>query len=299
MQLWLPAKEFGKRRLMPSSNKAQDPTAAALLAIEEALHLRAVAESTNFAESSAGAVSANRGKEGLRSERESAASKADALRQSRDRDTARPLEPRPTAINEDRLFGSRVENFGATGAEIDSAGPSGALSPPVRAANDDRRSAGEILRSIQGRYDGIPAALVAACSALWIILAVGYVIANRAALFDLPAGALLPQATLYLMAITGPVVFLVLSAALLRRGQEMRLAARSMTDVAIHLAEPETIATEQIVPLSQPTRRAAASMGDGIERALARASELETLVRSEVSNLERSYSDNERRIRAL
>jgi len=40
-------------------------------------------------------------------------------------------------------------------------------------------------------------------------------------------------------------------------------------------------------------------MGDGIERALARASELETLVRSEVSNLERSYSDNERRVRSL
>src|ERR1700730_18894063 len=122
MQLWLPAKEFGKRRLMPSSNKAQDPTAAALLAIEEALNLRAGAESTNFAESSPGAVSANRGKEGLRSERESAASKTDSLRQSRDRDTARPLEPRPTAIDEDRLFGSRVE----TGAAIDSAGTSGA-----------------------------------------------------------------------------------------------------------------------------------------------------------------------------
>jgi len=180
---------------MPSPNKAQDPTAAALLAIEEALNLRAGAESTKFAESSPGAASANRGKEGLRSERESAASK-DSLSQGRDRDTARPLEPRPTAIDEDRLFGSRVENFGAEGAEINSSGPSGSLSPPVRAANDDRRSAGEILRSFQGRYDGIPAALIAACSALWIILAVGYVIANRAALFDLPAGALLPQATL-------------------------------------------------------------------------------------------------------
>ena len=67
----------------------------------------------------------------------------------------------------------------------------------------------------------------------------------------------------------------------------------------MRLAEPESIASEQMVTLSQAIRREIVSMGDGIERALARAGELETLVRSEVSNLERSYSDNERRIRTL
>ena len=40
-------------------------------------------------------------------------------------------------------------------------------------------------------------------------------------------------------------------------------------------------------------------MGDGVERALARASELEALVQSEVAALERTYSDNEVRIRGL
>ena len=50
----------------------------------------------------------------------------------------------------------------------------------------------------------------------------------------------------------------------------------------MRLAEPEALATEQVVTLSQAIRREVASMGDGIERALARASELETLVRSEV-----------------
>ena len=37
-------------------------------------------------------------------------------------------------------------------------------------------------------------------------------------------------------------------------------------------------------------------MGDGIERAIARASELEVLVHNEVSSLERSYNDNELKI---
>jgi len=47
------------------------------------------------------------------------------------------------------------------------------------------------------------------------------------------------------------------------------------------------------------TDEVVALMGDGIERAIARAGELETLVANEVSALERAYTDNEVRIRAL
>ena len=65
------------------------------------------------------------------------------------------------------------------------------------------------------------------------------------------------------------------------------------------LADPQSFATDQVVNLSGAIRREIASMGDGLECALARASELETMVRGEVSNLERSYSDNERRMRQL
>src|ERR1051326_1215611 len=46
-------------------------------------------------------------------------------------------------------------------------------------------------------------------------------------------------------------------------------------------------------------RREVAAMGDGVERALARAAELESLVNNEVTALERAYNDNEVRIRAL
>ena len=40
-------------------------------------------------------------------------------------------------------------------------------------------------------------------------------------------------------------------------------------------------------------------MGEGIERTLARAVELETLVHTEVNELERAYAQNEMRIRTL
>ena len=67
----------------------------------------------------------------------------------------------------------------------------------------------------------------------------------------------------------------------------------------MRLTQPETAAREQIVTVGQAIRREVAAMGDGVERALARAAELEALVHNEVSALERAYNDNEVRIRDL
>jgi len=73
----------------------------------------------------------------------------------------------------------------------------------------------------------------------------------------------------------------------------MRLIAQSMASVALRLSEPEEIARDSVVTVGQAIRREVAAMGDGVERALARAAELEALVANEVSALERAYNDNE------
>ena len=79
-----------------------------------------------------------------------------------------------------------------------------------------------------------------------------------------------------------------------------KLDMRRALHQSLHaLAEPETVAGEHVATLSQAIRRELTSMGDGVERAIARAAELETRVKAEVSTLERSYSDNERKIRSL
>src|SRR4249920_2004888 len=96
-----------------------------------------------------------------------------------------------------------------------------------------------------------------------------------------------------------PVLLFYVLAHMIRRAQELRLIARSMTEAAMRLAEPETVAREAIVSVGQAIRREVAAMGDGVERALARAAELEALVHNEVSALERAYNDNEVRIRGL
>jgi hypothetical protein len=173
------------------------------------------------------------------------------------------------------------------------------LVPSARPANDDRHSVGPILRALNKRPSRLPQILAIGFSALWLLLASIYIYASRGSLAGQGSVFTRPETALYGLLAFGPVLFFIITAILIRRAQEMRLTARSLAEIAMRLAEPETIATEQMVTLSQAIRREIVSMGDGIERALARAGELETLVRSEVSNLERSYSDNERRIKAL
>ena len=96
-----------------------------------------------------------------------------------------------------------------------------------------------------------------------------------------------------------PVLLFYFLASLAWRGQEMRMIAQAMAQVAIRFSEPEGAASDSMVTVGQAIRREVAAMGDGVERAIARAGELETLVANEVAALERAYSDNEVRIRAL
>ena len=95
-----------------------------------------------------------------------------------------------------------------------------------------------------------------------------------------------------------PIILFWAFAAMVRRAQEMRMAAQSMTEMAFRLAEPENLAQDRVMMVGQAVRREVAAMGEGIERTLARAVELETLVHTEVNQIERSYSENEARIRA-
>ena len=171
----------------------------------------------------------------------------------------------------------------------------------VFAANDDQQSIGQVLRILQSRPPRTSYVVAALFSGAWVIaciaLSVAYLATINAALgpehssasviIGLVAAALLP------------IIFFFGVAHMAWRAQELRLVAQSMARVAMRLAEPEGVARDSIVTVGQAIRREVAAMGDGVERALARAGELETLVRNEVAALERSYSDNEVRIRGL
>src|SRR4051794_21137467 len=182
--------------------------------------------------------------------------------------------------------------------EVSLADEPGALRRP---ANDDRESIGQILRTLQRRPSRTSYIFASVFAGLWVLagLVLGwlYLPQLRAALG--PSGLTAPILAVMGLIYLTPVVFFYVLAHMAWRSQELRLITQSMAEVAMRLAEPETVARESIVTVGQAIRREVAAMGDGIERALARAAELETLVANEVSALEHAYNDNEVRIRAL
>ena len=300
---------------MANPIKAQDPAAAALSAIEEALNLSDLSEPAVTGEG-----------EATRSAPGFEVSLDDRLNHPLlpPRSLGDTVRPKLPSMDDAKIFGrgpGRPNQTPATqtGALNAPAAPDRGFAdvlsetrerqlpdrspdrlegaPAVPPANDDKESVGAILRSLQAKSSRTPMLVAGAAAVLWTAVCLFALFADRA---DLAGGSLLqPKTALVLLAVVGPLLFFFMTAALTRRAQEVRMTARSMLQVAVRLAEPETIATEQMVTLSQAIRREIAAMGDGIERALARAGELETLVRSEVSNIERSFGENERKVRSL
>src|SRR5512139_3328639 len=176
--------------------------------------------------------------------------------------------------------------------------PSGEAAPR-RAANDDRAGIGQILQTLRHRSARGPYIAAGIAGLIWAV-------AGIAAVYAIDTQSLFGTARIGFagdLAIAGaiviPVIFFFVLAHMFNRAQDMRVVAESMAEVAMRLAQPETVAHESIVTVGQAIRREVAAMGDGVERALARAAELEALVHNEVSALERAYNDNEVRIRDL
>jgi hypothetical protein len=170
-----------------------------------------------------------------------------------------------------------------------------------RAANDDQQSIGQILHALQRRPARSSYFVATAFSCAWIV---GCLSLSFAYLSEINAALGPGHSSIALMVGLGaaallPIIFFFGVAHMAWRAQELRLIAQSMARVAMRLAEPESVARDSIVTVGQAIRREVAAMGDGVERALARASELEALVQNEVAALERTYSDNEVRIRGL
>jgi hypothetical protein len=170
-----------------------------------------------------------------------------------------------------------------------------------RAANDDRETIGQILQAIQkGRPARNVYTLATLFAGVWVVgcglLTVSFLPALQAAIGQGSGGVLVVAGLAALF--FAPVLLFYFLASLAWRGQELRMIAQSMAQVAIRFSEPEGTASDSMVTVGQAIRREVAAMGDGVERAIARAGELETLVANEVSALERAYTDNEVRIRA-
>ena len=177
--------------------------------------------------------------------------------------------------------------------------PQRRLAPP---ANDDLPSIGGLIFALQQRPSRTPFLVALVASVVWFIIggffAFGLISAQMAAggVSGLLGSA---SALTAAVAILVPITIFWFLALLVWRAQELRLMASAMTEVAVRLAEPDKLAEQSVASVGQTIRRQVAAMNDAISRAIGRASELEAMVHSEVAALERSYGENELRVRTL
>ncbi len=171
------------------------------------------------------------------------------------------------------------------------------------AANDDGPSIGGLIYALEQKPSNRPFYYAGVFSALWGGL--GLTIAALTLWTEIAKGTtvavvlLSPVFFLTLAAIGLPVGVIWFLALLAWRAEELRMRSSTMTEVAVRLAEPDRMAEQSIASLGQNVRRQVSFMNDAVSRALGRAGELEALVHSEVAALERSYEENEKRIRGL
>ena len=171
-------------------------------------------------------------------------------------------------------------------------------------ANDDsRESRAAIMRTLDGKGGRSTRIATYILSAAWVLgglIFTNLIYGSRIWEIDSFADlAINPEYLTALLAIVLPVLIFLAFGLMIARAQEMRAVAKSMAELAIRLFEPETMATDNIMRVGQAVRREVSAINEGIERTIARASELETLVHSEINALEHSYSDNEVRLRSL
>ena len=170
------------------------------------------------------------------------------------------------------------------------------------AANDDGPSIGGLIYALQQKPSNTPFKFAATASTIWGAIGVAFGIVGLRS--DAPVLGLMdllsrPTTFFTIAAIVLPISVLWLLALLAWRAEELRLRSSTMTEVAIRLAEPDRLAEQSAASLGQAVRRQVSFMNDAISRALGRAGELEAMVHNEVTLLERSYEENERKIRGL
>jgi len=171
------------------------------------------------------------------------------------------------------------------------------------AANDDMPSIGGLIYALNERPSNKPFVYAAAASGVWAAVAIAFAwafisreLADATGFID----AIGRPATITAFAtVVGPVALFWFLALLVWRTEDLRLRSTAMTEVAVRLAEPDRMAEQSIASLGQAVRRQVSFMNEAVSRALGRAGELEALVHNEVTALERSYEDNERKIRSL
>ncbi len=170
------------------------------------------------------------------------------------------------------------------------------------AANDDAPTIGGLIFALQQTPSNQPFRVAGIASAVWFVIGslLGWsMLSSETASSGFASALFSPTMALVLVAIMLPIALSWFLALLAWRAQELKLMSSAMTEVAVRLAEPDRGAEQSVASLGQAVRRQVSFMNEAIGRALGRAGELEALVQNEVATLEKSYGENEHKIKGL
>ncbi len=210
--------------------------------------------------------------------------------------------PSPRRIQDGRETGVQVSPGASGGRPSTQKRPAGTARPHIP-ANDDMPSIGGLIYALQQRPSRSPFLIALIASAVWFVLglAVSWAVFQKTIDVSGSTADMLanPAIVAVIATVIVPIALFWFLAILVWRAQELRLMSSAMTEVAVRLAELDRMAEQSVASLGQTVRRQVAAMNDAISRALGRAGELEALVHNEVAALERSYTENENRIRNL
>lgn len=178
---------------------------------------------------------------------------------------------------------------------------SGSGSPAQAAMVENYENINETSRKTKFRFFEVP--LYWSTTALSLLWAIGGITAAYKFSLSEPHGTGSFLSSAQGMLVTAGTIVPILMfwgvAQLTRRAKELQQVVDTMTGAAMRLLEPEVSSKERVTSLGHTIRREVAAMGEGIDRTMSRASELEALLQSEVNNLEQAYGENEARIRTL
>jgi len=170
-------------------------------------------------------------------------------------------------------------------------------------ANDDRFSPSRVLYGLNAKPSKAPLWIASILSIVWIAITGFAALDGISTQLSQGANNLSILGSLDFASTVATVFLPVLGffaiAILARRAQDLRIAAASMTQAAVRLAEPETTAADKVATVGQAVRREVTALADGLERAISRAGELEVMIHNEVTVLDKTYSENESRMRGL
>ncbi|MEO1398291.1 MAG: antitoxin, partial [Pseudomonadota bacterium] len=160
---------------------------------------------------------------------------------------------------------------------------SSVVSPKASPANDDRRgNAARLAAALARKPSSAPIWVAIILSLIWTATALwagsnllGPTVFQVSSWLNLSET---PDLVYLAASIIIPVLLIFAYAFMVRRSQELKIAATNMTEAAYRLIEPETDALDGVRSVGQAVQQEVGAMSEGIDRAISRAGELSTMI---------------------